>query len=341
MDFGTALWSSPAWQAAAVEWIDDRLADAGLRRTGEVEHPHRRRPGPHVRVPTDRGAWWLKACGPGTAFEVRLYGVLAALVPADVLHPLAADPARGWILLPDGGRLLGDQLSGPALGRALGAAMVQYGALQRGLMADVARMTAAGVPDMRPAVMLEAFDRALEITAVTGTTVPGAGDDPDRRARHAAVAAARPRVQRWCAQLTESALPASLDHNDLHPWNMFWDGRSARFFDWGDAVLAHPFAAMLVPLGLVRELLGEPAGQGEFAAVRDAYLDPFRSLAPGEDLPATLETACRVAKIARAHTWQRAIGAAAEQGDPAAERFRDAPLDTLSAVLDEDWLTAG
>ena len=40
MDFGTALWSSPAWQAAAVEWIDDRLADAGLRRTGEVEHPH-------------------------------------------------------------------------------------------------------------------------------------------------------------------------------------------------------------------------------------------------------------------------------------------------------------
>src|SRR6478672_1520376 len=139
MDFGTALWSSPAWQAAAVEWIDDRLADAGLRRTGEVEHPHVRAWATAVRVPTDRGAWWLKACGPGTAFEVRLYGVLAALVPADVLHPLAA---------------------GPALGRALGAAMVQYGALQRGLMADVARMTAAGVPDMRPAVMLEAFDRA-------------------------------------------------------------------------------------------------------------------------------------------------------------------------------------
>ena len=136
-------------------------------------------------------------------------------------------------------------------------------------------------------------------------------------------------------------VPDSLDHNDLHPWNMFWDGGSARFFDWGDAVLAHPFAAMLVPLGLVRELLGEPAGQGEFAAVREAYLDPFRSLAPGEDLLATLETACRVAKIARAHTWQRAIGAAAEQGDPAVERFRDAPLNTLSAVLDEDWLTAG
>lgn len=229
-EFGTALWSSPAWQASAVEWIDDRLALAGIRRTGDVEQPHVRAWATALRIPTDHGPYWLKACGPGTAFEVRLYGVLTELAPAYVLPPVAADPSRGAILLPDGGRLLGDQLSGPALGRALGAAMVRYGSLQR----------------------------------------------------------ARPRVQRWCAQLTGSALPASLDHNDLHPRNIFWADGSVRFFDWGDAVVAHPFAAMLVPLGLVRQLLGEPAGGPQFAGIRDGYLDPFRALAPGEDLPATL-----------------------------------------------------
>lgn len=187
---------------------------------------------------------------------------------------------------------------------------------------------------MRPSAMPEQFDRAVELTAA------GAARDPDRRARHAAVVAARPQVERWCARLSASELPASLDHNDLHPWNIFWAGGTARFFDWGDAVVAHPFAAMLVPLGLVRQFLGQPAGP-DFIAVRDGYLNLFRDLAPGEDLPATLDIACRVAKIARAHTWQRAIGAAAEQGDPAADRFRDAPLDTLSAVLDEDCLTVG
>ncbi|WP_395727168.1 phosphotransferase [Nakamurella sp.] len=340
MDFGTAVWSSRAWQAAAVEWLDHRLADAGIRRTGPVAHPHIRAWATAVRVPTDRGTYWFKACSPGTAFEVRLYAVLAERVPAHVLRPLAADPDRAWILLPDGGPLLGEQLSGPALARALGAALVQYGRVQLDLMPAAGRMLAAGVADMRPAAMLQQFDRAVAMTAA------GVRDDPDRRGRRAAVAAARPAVERWCATVAQSALPASLDHNDLHPRNIFWDGAGsgsgqARFFDWGDAVLAHPFAAALVPLGMVRRFLDEPLDGPGFLAVRNAYLDLFRDLAPAEDLPAMLETACRVAKIARAHTWQRAIGAAAEQGDEAADRFRDAPLDTLVAVLDQDWLTVG
>lgn len=145
-EFGTAVWSSPAWQASAVQWLDDHLADAGIRRTGEVEHPHIRSWATAVRVPTDRGTYWLKACGPGTAFEVRLYTVLTDVVPARVLHPVVADPERGWILLPDGGRLLGDQRAGPALGRALGDAIEQYGRLQREVLPGAERMLAAGSP---------------------------------------------------------------------------------------------------------------------------------------------------------------------------------------------------
>ena len=335
MEFGSAVWSSPGWRAGAVRWVDARLAEAGIRRIGPAEHPHVRAWATAVRIPTDRGPYWLKACGPGTAFEVRLYRVLTDLTPGQVLHPLAADPERGWILLPDGGELLADRFSGPALAGALGEAMVQYGRLQRELMPAVSRMSAARVPDMRPAAMLDAFDRAVAMTRAA------AAGDPARQDRHAAVAAARSQVAGLCAELVGSMLPASLDHNDLHPHNISFSGGTARFFDWGDAVLAHPFAAMLVPLGLVRQLLGEPSGGPQSIAVRDAYLDPFRSLAPGEDLPATLDIACRVAKIARAHAWQRAIGAAAEQGDPAADRFRAAPLDTLVAVLDEDCLTLG
>lgn len=338
MEFGTALWSSPAWLASAVEWVDHRLADAGLRRTGPAEQPRVRPWATAVRVPTDHGVHWLKACGPGTAFEVPVYGVLTDLVPDHVLRPLAADPGRGWILLPDGGSRLDERLAGPALGQALGAAVVQYGSLQRDLTAGVGRLLAAGVPDMRPAAMLDAFDRAVAATAAA------AAGHPQRAARHAAVSAARPRVREWCARLTGSAVPASLDHNDLHPGNIFSGPTPqdpVRFFDWGDAVVAHPFAAMLVPLGLVRHLLGEPHGGRRFDAVRDAYLDHFRPLAPDEDLRATLDLACRVASIARALTWLRAIGAAAEQDDPAAERFRDAPLDTLASVLDEDPLSIG
>jgi hypothetical protein len=35
-----ALWSSPAWRAQAVAWLDAQLAPGGIERTGEVEQPH-------------------------------------------------------------------------------------------------------------------------------------------------------------------------------------------------------------------------------------------------------------------------------------------------------------
>lgn len=39
---GTTLWSTPEWRASAVAWLDARLSDVGLERTGEVEQPHLR-----------------------------------------------------------------------------------------------------------------------------------------------------------------------------------------------------------------------------------------------------------------------------------------------------------
>ena len=44
---------------------------------------------------------------------------------------------------------------------------------------------------------------------------------------------------------------------------------------------------------------------------RDAYLGEFRDLGPHAELVATLELACRVAKVARALTWERALLAGA------------------------------
>ena len=45
------------------EWLDERLAAAGLRRTGPVTCPHDR---PWGAVPTTGGPLWLKAPGAGT-----------------------------------------------------------------------------------------------------------------------------------------------------------------------------------------------------------------------------------------------------------------------------------
>jgi hypothetical protein len=330
---GTAVWSSPEWRAEALSWLDERLANAGIHRRGDVEQPHVRPWATVLRVPTSVGVVWMKAAAPGTAFEAGLYELLAATVPDRVLTPIATDAGRGWMVLPDGGPSLGERLTGTDLVEQLVAALASYGRMQLALAPHVDGLLSLGVADMRPAVMEERFEQALAATRADVDAHPAG------RSIHRRVAAMRETVASWCERLGTSSVPPSLDHNDLHPWNILGDGAGdVRFYDWGDSVVAHPFAAMLVPLGFVQRLLGVGVDDPRFADARDAYLDVFGPIATGEDLVATLELACRVAKVARALTWDRAVRAARDEGQDVDESWTSAPMETLASLLADSYL---
>ncbi len=330
---GVAVWSTPQWRAGAVGWLDEQLA-AGIERTGEVTQPHLRPWATALRAPTTAGVVWLKAPGPGTVFEVGLYALLAGAAGERVLTPLAADRARGWILLPDGGPSLGKRLAGPELAEALMGALVHYGQLQLRLAPHVDELHALGVADMRPEVMPERFAEAL---AVAETLVASRGDPGDQEIL-GRVAATGDTVASWSDRLAASPVPASLDHNDLHPWNILGGGDEVRFYGWGDSVVAHPFAGMLVPLGYLRRQLDVGLDDPRFLRARDAYLEVFAGLAPHGELVATLELACRVAKVARVLTWDRALRAARDQGEKIDDSWVRAPLETLASLLDDAYV---
>ena len=51
----TERWEEPAFLAEAITWVDDRLGELDLARTGEVEQPHVRSWSTVLRVPTAAG----------------------------------------------------------------------------------------------------------------------------------------------------------------------------------------------------------------------------------------------------------------------------------------------
>lgn len=324
---GVGVWGSASWRERAVAWLDERLADAGVERTGEVSQPHLRPWATALKAATTSGVVWLKAAGPGTAFEVGLYELLHKASPRHVLAPIATDTDRGWIVLPDGGSPLGEHVSGSALVDALVTVLPRYGQLQRNLMPHADELVALGVADMRAAVMPKRFDEAL---AVVVDYVQRRGDGAEQTTLRR-LAGMHETVARWCEQLAAVPASPSLDHNDLHPWNVLITGgdlATARFYDWGDSVVAHPFASMLVPLTILAE--DQPGGfdAPRVRRVRDAYLDAFSDLAPHAELVGALELACQVGKIARTLTWHRAVQALGD-GD----RWSDAPIQSLTALL--------
>jgi hypothetical protein len=324
-EHGVAIWSSECWLAGAAAWVDERLAEAGLSRTGGMEQRSLRPWASVLRVPTTAGHVWLKATGPQSRFEVGLYRLLQEVAPERVLTPLAVSMERGWLLLPDGGRSLGERLEGPALVEALGEALPAYAQLQRDLGPHTKELLRLGVSDMRPEIMPARFDEAV---AAVHAYVEHRADESERASLRQ-VMDMRETVVRWCELLAGSAVPPSLDHNDLHAWNILGQGGDVRFYDWGDGVVAHPFASMLA-LGWV------PMEDAERIRLRDAYLTPFAALAPHAQLVEQLELACRVGKIARALTWHRSVSA--YDPDEVEERWLSGPSESLFSLLEDSWL---
>jgi len=298
-----------------VTWMDEQLAAAGITRTGAVGEPRVRPWSTVLTAPTTAGPVWLKETCAANGFEAGLYEILRAVAPNRVLDPIAVDTDRGFLLLPDGGAPVGWDLPPDDLVAILVDVLPRYATLQRELAPHVDRMLAAGVTDMRPEIMPTRFAEA--VSAVGGL--------PE-------VEAHEPEFRDWCARLAESAAPASLDHNDLHPANILLDDPAdpdtVRFYDWGDAVIAHPFAAMFVPLKVLLDKLGPQAPAT--LHVRDAYLEVFTDLAPRAELVAELDLACRVAKVARTLVWARAI--ATDPGE-----WADAPRETLLSLLADSY----
>ncbi|MGB9377966.1 MAG: hypothetical protein WCB04_10695 [Mycobacteriales bacterium] len=329
-----ALWSSAPWRKQAVGWMDERLADAGIRRTGDVEQPRLRPWGTALTAPTSGGRVWFKAPGPKTSFEVGLYALLHDVAPDHVLAPIAADAQRGWILLPDGGPVLGDQVSGPALVDALRLILPEYARLQRGLTPHVDRMLSLGVTDMRAEIMPTRFDEAM---LVINDYAQQHGGETEL-ATCGRLAGLRDEFASWCTELATAPGPPSLDHNDLHPGNVFaWgasDASRAKFYDWGDSVVAHPFAVMLVVRRVLRHALEVGHDSPAVRAVIDPYLEVFSDLAPHAALARTLRLACRVAVPARALVWNRALSMLqpGEHNDEAS-----APFETMEMLLDTQW----
>jgi hypothetical protein len=280
-----------------------------------VEAPHVQPWATVLRAPTSRGVVWLKAPGPGTAFEVPLYEVLHRLAPDRVLEPIAIDVERSWILLPDGGETLHQRYEGRALIHALPDVFTQYAQLQRDLAPQVDELVALGIADHRPAAMPERFREALD-------AVRDRADEPTLTR----LDALRDDVASWSAELADAPGPPSIDHNDVHPGNVFADGR---LFDWGDAVVAHPFASMLVGLGWVRDHIPEST-ESDVDRLRDAYLEVFSDLGPREELLETMDLATRLARITRSLIWQRAVEQA---GDDVPDEFANAPASWLATLL--------
>jgi hypothetical protein len=274
-------WTQPAWREEAETWIRAALADTG-RTVAAIEHPHVRPWGTAMRVSTNAGVLWFKASIEQLAHEVPLLRILGRQRPGSVPELLAGDDRRGWMLVADSGvRLVDlhpDGVPLPVWRRLLRA----YAQLQLDTAPAADELVAAGVPDRRSG-LVDGFERVVAAASTTR--------DEQGRLR-----SLLPAIRDAVDAVAALGLPDTVQHDDLHPWNVCVSDGGFRFIDWGDACIAQPLTSLGVPLAYVA-----PA---DADAARDSYLQPWTALRPQNELLAACDAARLLSHVTALLKWE-------------------------------------
>jgi Phosphotransferase enzyme family len=224
------------------------------------------------------GGAWFKACHGTQVFEARLTAVLSRRWPDRVAEVLAHDEGRAWLLLADAGTAIAELANAPEIWLE---ALPRYAELQRGEVHHVEDHLAHGVPDLRVDRLPVLFRALLDL------------DLPLREREIARLRAFEPELARLCGELATEHPITSIQHDDLHLWNLFVRGAEVRVLDWGDSSIGDPFWSPYVTFRFLERVNGLQPGDPWFARLRAAYLEPW-----GPGLAGTFDRAMRVGAFA-------------------------------------------
>lgn len=291
--------TTDAWLDDARAWLTARAADAGRPVTGESEQRYARPWSTQLVAPTADGPLYFKANCPSMAFEPALHALLADVAPDLVAAPLAVDTERGWMLTADRGPTLGDARR-PTSDDWRGV-LTSAAALQRRVVDHRADVLATGVPDCSPATVPDRLDRLVGTLRALPVEHPSHLSDDDA----SRVLARRPDVVAAAQVLEGSALPVSLQHGDLHPWNAFAD---LSVFDFGDVQWAHAAEVLGVPWRIVAETDGV-----EWDDVVGAWTDVWDTAPVDVDAWRGIFAAATLTEaVNRAQTWWDSLASASD-----------------------------
>jgi len=298
----SVLVSSAEWRADVEAWIHDRVEENGHRVTGALDQ---RRVAPwstQIVVPSDVGSLWFKALCPSMSFEPALQDLLARLVPQDVDRPYALDARRGWMITSDRGTTLGDSHE-PTLDDWCAVVGVTAH-LQRAVAPHRDEVLATGVPDCSPATVPGRLDELVDRFSALPPGHPSHVDG-DLRSE---LLATRSRLVDACDEIVVSEMPVTLQHGDLHPWNVFAAAGTLRVFDFGDVQWAPAVEVLSVPYGIITE-----EGRLPWEPVGDTYAERWSDLVDARSLRTLWEATSLTRPVNRAQTWADCLEEATEK----------------------------
>jgi hypothetical protein len=209
---------------------------------------------------------WRKRCKGAWRFEVPLTVGLSSRWPDRVAE--VVEHGDDWFVTRDAGTRIAEEDP-----RWLDA-IRRYVELQQGEAAHAEEHVVAGVPDRRLATLPAWYELLVE------------------EVRDEQLRAFAPRFAELCADLASRRIPETIQHDDLHQYNVYIRDGETRILDWGDSCVSHPYFSLVATLrhvpdqGITRTFLEAWGGDEKTLALAlrvGRIAHAFKHHAPGDD----------------------------------------------------------
>jgi Phosphotransferase enzyme family len=254
-----------------------------------------------IRFETSGTPIWFKAVGEPSLHEYEISLLLARLFP-DFVAPVVAqrDDWHGWLSFEVSGNHLEEtRLIGQWQSAAESLARLQIACVDHG-----AELLTAGARDLRAPRLSKLRMPFLEAMA----------ELMELQVKYPPQPLSAPELC-WLSRQIEDSLdamaaldiPDTLGSSDLNPGNVIVRARRARFLDWSETYIGHPFFSFAYLLEHFRRSV-PGSDDAELVA---AYVGPWRSRLSSERIAVALEYAPLLAVFAYAagsHLWRRDRG---------------------------------
>jgi hypothetical protein len=299
-----APWDEPGWQARVVRWVRAHVKGTAYGEVRGLEVAQKWALSCVLRVRTaggdlsQTGTLYFKAVPPFFASEARITATLAHIFPDNVPMPLATDPRRNWMLLPDLGR---EDLREGTQPDEWCRVMRLLAWMQRECIGRTDELRRAGCGERGLVSMVEEIDVLCSDTKVLSLLEAG-----DRRKLLEAV----PHLKALCARLAAYGVPETLMHGDFHGGNIARTGGRYVVFDWTDASISHPFLDLPIILNW-----HVPPDNIEHLKVRDTYLAEWIDFGSMERLREAMAMAFPLGSLFQVMSYRRMIRAMGEEAE--------------------------
>ena len=275
-------------------WIEQELKPSGKTWNGEFRQFHATPSFALIRFATNSGAVWFKATGAPNQRESNISRCLSTLFPAYTPEILSfRDDWNAWLT---------DEIQGTGLAScgnyetwcqvAKSLAQLQIASIGR-----TPAILRSGAHDARSAKLISQitpfFSEIERLMDVQVKAVP-----PRLTASELQLLAGR--MNEALAQLQALPVPDTLNHFDLNPENVIVRSADAKFLDWAEAAIAHPFLSFEYLRRHFSRQFGEEAGRA--GELLDAYAQEWRALVAESAFHQAMELLPLVAPFAFAVT---------------------------------------